>query len=109
MDDQDTERFDITKAAKDEAQSTALTREEDIAQIQRKPKYLPVYLIHNEAGKLETLILPIYGHGLWSTLYGFIALEGFAHSQRAPVLSACGNTGIRRRSGQSALAYLVGR
>ncbi len=76
VDDQDTERFDITKAAKDEAQSTALTREEDIAQIQRKPKYLPVYLIHNEAGKLETLILPIYGHGLWSTLYGFIALEG---------------------------------
>lgn len=76
VDGMDVERFDIIKASKDETLSTALTREEDIAQIQRKPEYLPVYQINDEAGKLETLILPIFGHGLWSTLYGFIALEG---------------------------------
>jgi Na+-transporting NADH:ubiquinone oxidoreductase subunit C len=76
VDELDVERFDIIKAAKDEEQSTILTREEDIAQIQRKPKYLPVYQISDAGGGLETLILPIYGHGLWSTLYGFIALEG---------------------------------
>jgi len=74
-DDQDAERFDVTRLAKDEAQSTSLSRQEDLAQIQRKPKYLPVYQIFDDDGKLETLILPIYGYGLWSTLYGFIALE----------------------------------
>ena len=26
-------------------------------------------------GSLDKIILPIYGYGLWSTLYGFIALE----------------------------------
>ncbi|MDR1351193.1 MAG: NADH:ubiquinone reductase (Na(+)-transporting) subunit C, partial [Zoogloeaceae bacterium] len=29
----------------------------------------------DEAGALEALILPIRGYGLWSTLYGFLALK----------------------------------
>ena len=31
-------------------------------------------MVENELG-LEKVILPIKGYGLWSTLYGFIALE----------------------------------
>ena len=27
-------------------------------------------------GQLQTLIVPIRGYGLWSTLYGFMALKG---------------------------------
>ncbi|MGG7055917.1 Na(+)-translocating NADH-quinone reductase subunit C [Nitrosomonas sp. ANs5] len=75
-DDQDAEQFEITRAGKDAAQSISLAPEQDLAQIRRKPKYLPVYQVFDQAGKLETLVLPIYGYGLWSTLYGFIALEG---------------------------------
>jgi Na+-transporting NADH:ubiquinone oxidoreductase subunit C len=32
-------------------------------------------MVENEEG-IETMILPIHGYGLWSTLYGFVALEG---------------------------------
>jgi Na+-transporting NADH:ubiquinone oxidoreductase subunit C len=32
-------------------------------------------MVENDQG-IETMILPIHGYGLWSTLYGFIALEG---------------------------------
>jgi Na+-transporting NADH:ubiquinone oxidoreductase subunit C len=33
-----------------------------------------VYLVEGEQG-IERIILPVHGYGLWSTLYGFIALE----------------------------------
>jgi len=72
----DPETFDIARDGKDPALSTPLDRSEDVAQIKRKPKYLPVYRIVGKDGKLQTLILPVYGYGMWSTMYGFLALEG---------------------------------
>lgn len=71
----DAENFDITKAAKDEQLSIPLERNADPAQIRRKPRYLPVYVVNDDNGQLKTLILPVYGYGLWSTLYGYIALQ----------------------------------
>lgn len=75
IDTLEVENFDITKASKDVKLTIPLKRNEDPAQIRRKPKYLPVYRVNDEAGELKTLILPVYGYGLWSTLYGFIALQ----------------------------------
>ena len=69
------DRFDQYKAAKDPQRSTALSQEEDLAGIGRKSLYARIYLLLNEAGQLQKLILPVHGYGLWSTLYGFIALE----------------------------------
>ncbi len=43
--------------------------------ISRREKYAYVYQIMAE-GKVEQFVLPIYGKGLWSTLYGFLALKG---------------------------------
>ncbi len=71
----DPEGFDITKAAKDMHLTVPLTRSADLAQIRRKPRYLPVYRVNDDDGRLKTLILPVYGYGLWSTLYGYIALQ----------------------------------
>jgi len=34
-----------------------------------------VYLVHNDEGKLTSVILPIHGYGLWSTMYALLALE----------------------------------
>ncbi|MDC3332945.1 Na(+)-translocating NADH-quinone reductase subunit C [bacterium] len=62
------------KAAKDSAQSKELSSDEDVAKIGRLENYSLVYLVE-EQGKLDKVILPIRGYGLWSTLYGFIALE----------------------------------
>ena len=45
------------------------------AQIPRLPNHAVVYRKLDEAGQLELLILPVEGKGLWSTMYGYLALE----------------------------------
>ena len=47
----------------------------DIAVIKTRPRYVVVYFLYDGA-RLDMIILPVYGYGLWSTLYGFISLEG---------------------------------
>ena len=46
------------------------------AGVPRLPNRALVYKVRDEQGRLDALVLPIQGMGLWSTLYGFIALEG---------------------------------
>ena len=72
----DVATFDIDRVSKDPSTSRALTRAEDPANIKRLPEFMPVYKVRNDAGEITTLILPVHGAGLWSTLYGFLALEG---------------------------------
>jgi len=67
--------YDQRKASKDPATSITLTTKEDIASIKRRARYSVVYLLKKD-GKLDRIVLPIHGYGLWSTLYGFIALRG---------------------------------
>ena len=69
------EDFNERKAAKDPALSESLTPEEDRAKISRRENYAAIYLVKNGQGEIDKIILPIRGYGLWSTLYGFIALE----------------------------------
>ncbi len=47
----------------------------DIAKIGRRENYAVVYLVEDERGQLDKVILPIRGYGLWSTMQGFLALE----------------------------------
>ena len=35
----------------------------------------PLFLLQDDRGQLEGFCIPIFGKGLWSTLYGYIALE----------------------------------
>ncbi|MEX0317227.1 MAG: Na(+)-translocating NADH-quinone reductase subunit C [Ruegeria sp.] len=69
----DAATFDDAAAASDPELSVALA--DDPAGIGRKAKYRVIYLLRDDAGGLDKVILPIHGYGLWSTLYGFIALE----------------------------------
>ena len=71
---EDVATYDMRKAAKDPARARALTDEQDIASIRKQSLYSTVYLVEGDQG-IERIILPIHGYGLWSTLYGFIALE----------------------------------
>jgi len=66
--------YDDLLASRDPAMSVALTKEEDPAQIKRKAKYATVYLVKGASG-YDTVIIPVHGYGLWSTLYGFVALK----------------------------------
>jgi Na+-transporting NADH:ubiquinone oxidoreductase subunit C len=72
--DLDPVTFDALKAAKDPKTSIELSNEEDIASISRREQYVTIYQLENN-GVLEALILPVRGYGLWSTLYGFLALK----------------------------------
>ncbi len=74
-DEVDPATYDAMKAAKDPARSVKLDRQEDIASIKRQARYMPVYLVQN-GDQIDRIILPVHGYGLWSTLYGFLALEG---------------------------------
>jgi len=74
-DDVNVENYDQRKAAKDPSASDALTAAQDLAKVSRREHYAVVYLVEDAAGGIDKIILPIHGYGLWSTLYGFIALE----------------------------------
>ncbi len=74
-DEFDPNTFDPLVAAKDPKLSKALPSDEDIASIKRRERYSVVYTVE-ENGELSTLIIPVRGYGLWSTLYGFIAVQG---------------------------------
>lgn len=78
--DVDPATFDQRKASKDPAQSKKLEGDADVAKIQRRENHALVYLVNNEAGELNKVILPVHGYGLWSTLYGFVALESDANT-----------------------------
>nr|WP_321463101.1 Na(+)-translocating NADH-quinone reductase subunit C [uncultured Cohaesibacter sp.] len=65
--------YDQRSASKDPAQSVKPA--DDIAGIGRQAKLASIYLIRNEAGEIDKIILPVHGYGLWSTMYGFVALK----------------------------------
>lgn len=68
--------YDAIAAARDPELSTAVAAEEDIASIKRKATYATVYLVKGAGeGDIQTVIIPVHGYGLWSTLYGFLALK----------------------------------
>ena len=72
--------YDQRRASKDPSLSTNLSADEDIAKISRREDYSVVYLIQDENEQLQKIILTVKGYGLWSTLYGFLALEADANT-----------------------------
>jgi Na+-transporting NADH:ubiquinone oxidoreductase subunit C len=66
--------FNQRAAARDPATSQVLASNEDAAGIGRRERYSFVYLVRKD-GRLSQIVLPVYGKGLWSTLYGFLALD----------------------------------
>ena len=74
VDDIDAASFDARKAAKDPEFSVKIPSDKDTASIRRRAQNATVYFV-KEGERAGLMILPIHGYGLWSTLYGFIALE----------------------------------
>jgi Na+-transporting NADH:ubiquinone oxidoreductase subunit C len=68
------DEYDQRKAAKDPKLSVAIPKDKDIAHIRAKAKLAKVFLV-KEAGQIKSIILPVSGYGLWSTLYGFLSLD----------------------------------
>ncbi|MFW2390699.1 MAG: Na(+)-translocating NADH-quinone reductase subunit C [Polyangiales bacterium] len=90
-DDVDPETFDPDAAAKDPDQSVQVPAELDIAKVRRRGKRALVYLVR-DGEEVRKIILPISGYGLWSTLYGFLALESDANTVSDITFYAHGET-----------------
>jgi Na+-transporting NADH:ubiquinone oxidoreductase subunit C len=78
----DPETFDQVVAARDPELGVTIPPWEDIAGITRRARYAPVYLVEDDAGTVDMVILPVHGYGLWSTMYGFLALSGDGRTVR---------------------------
>ena len=77
----DAATFDQQRAAKDPAQSRETTGDRaNRAQVRRVPNQALVYQVRGEGDTMSSLILPIEGKGLWSTLYGFLAVSTTDHN-----------------------------
>ena len=72
--DLDPDTIDSRSAANDPERSTAIPADADLAQLGRRANHQVVYLVWQDQ-TLSRIIFPISGQGMWSTLYGFIALE----------------------------------
>jgi Na+-transporting NADH:ubiquinone oxidoreductase subunit C len=57
----------------------SIPRTRDIAGIKTRPRYIEVYVVR-EDGTLRSIILPIWGLGLYSTLHGYVSLAGDANT-----------------------------
>jgi len=66
--------FNQRKAATDPELSMSIPAGMDLASLGRRSRYVPVYLVKKD-GKLDRVILPIHGTGMWSMIYGYIALD----------------------------------
>jgi len=68
----DASGYDARRATSDPRTSKSAPRND--AQVARLPNHALVYKQRGASGQIELLILPVEGKGLWSTMYGFLAL-----------------------------------
>lgn len=73
-DTQDPKTFDQLASTNDPQLSRPLAKDKDIAGLRRLEKYSLVYLV-KDRGRLKEIVLPIRGKGLWSTMYGYVAID----------------------------------
>lgn len=74
-DDIDPVTFDQRKAANDPNQSTPIPVEKDLAGIKRRANHALVYLLRDENLGAPVVMLPVWGVGYQSALYGFLAVQ----------------------------------
>ena len=46
----------------------------DFAKVLRRPNIIPVYFSKDSNGNVETVVMPVYGAGLWGMMRGFLAV-----------------------------------
>ncbi|MBU1565274.1 MAG: Na(+)-translocating NADH-quinone reductase subunit C [Proteobacteria bacterium] len=69
------ESYKQLKAALSDETGRPLSIIEDRAKLHRLEKYSLVYLVKDGA-KVQQIVLPVRGKGLWSTMFAYVALDG---------------------------------
>ena len=70
----DAATYDARRALSDPATREVIPAEKDVGGLKVRAKYAAVYLVR-DGDEIVKVILPMQGKGLWSTLYGFLALD----------------------------------
>jgi len=70
------DEYDQLMSLKDSTLSTPVPSSEDIAIIKNRENVGKIFILRNDDGNIDKLILPIRGYGLWGTLFGYIAIDG---------------------------------
>ncbi len=65
---------DIDPSSYDSTDVVDIPKSEDVAGLGTRPKLAKIYVVENSDG-IEQVILPVVSKGLWSTMYGFLALS----------------------------------
>lgn len=73
--DKDPTKFNQAQAIKDPQMSLTLEASQDPAGIRRRSNLAEIYLVRDEQKRIQEVVLPIYGNGLWSVMYAFVALS----------------------------------
>lgn len=72
--DIDPEGFDAIKAAKDPSMNHRIDAEDDVGKLRVRAQYAKVYEVM-DGDDVSMIVLPVFGKGLWSTMYGFVAIS----------------------------------
>lgn len=83
--------FDVAVQSRQPGTSQPVPADADVAKIRRRPDAMPVYLVERD-GEVQTVVLPVHGYGLWSTMYGYLALEGDARTVKGITFYQHGET-----------------
>lgn len=54
---------------------TSRKPKKDTAKIKTRADIVRIFEVYDESGKLTSMVMPIYGKGLWSMIYGYLAVE----------------------------------
>lgn len=71
----DPETFDQSQALLNAGTSSLIEPAKDTANIKRRENWSKVYKVLTASGDIDQIIFPVRGKGLWSTLYGFLAVS----------------------------------
>lgn len=89
VDDIDAATFDMQRAMKDPGTSEAAPPNE--AKVLRLPKHAKIYRVL-EGSEVKGLILPVQGYGLWSVLFGFLAVDADTNTVKGITFYSHGET-----------------
>lgn len=71
--------YDQYQASNNPDRSENIPASDDKAGIKRQADIAKVFILR-EGDEVTKIVLPVHGYGLWSTLYGFMALQGDANT-----------------------------
>ncbi|TWU20883.1 Na(+)-translocating NADH-quinone reductase subunit C [Bythopirellula polymerisocia] len=88
----DPSKYNQRDAARDPQMNAPVEPTSALGGIKQRAKYAFAYQVKDETGKLDEVVLPIHGKGLWSTLYGFISIDADGNTVRGITFYEHGET-----------------